>query len=268
VDPIQALRASRCAIRPMGNSHCSGFPQLQCLEISELHSVARGRVQRMLKMRTNCVSTVRRCREILLFVGLVSLVPQLPAQDTSCRMQSDRVSAAVWGQIPPPPGGIAVAFFDNATVQVGLNQVYADSQKLTHRWRSFIPWMSSGIVSVFPFSSAIQSPASRMPLFYVNHAAAALDASEPDAQSVHLVRATTKHDARVVQITSGWSAFSFHPGFTPREEVPLRFQVLSSAVYTIQPERPLDNGEYLVIFGPSALSGFEFQIACSGAHRD
>ena len=161
---------------PMGNSICSGFPQLQCLEISELHSVAKGRVQRMLKMLTNCVSTVRRCREILLFVGLVSLVPQLPAQDTSCSMQSDRVSAAVWGQIPPPPGGNAVAFFDNATVQVGLNQVYADSQKLTHRWRSFIPWMSSSIVSVFPFSSAIQSPASRMPLFYVNHAAAALDA--------------------------------------------------------------------------------------------
>ena len=91
---------------------------------------------------------------------------------------------------------------------------------------------------------------------------------EPDAQRVHLVRAATKHNARVVQITAGWSAFSFHPGFTAREEIPLRFHVLSSAVYTIQPERPLDNGEYLVIFGPSALSGFEFQTACSGAPRD
>jgi hypothetical protein len=178
-------------------------------------------------------------------------------------MQSDQVSAAVWGQVPPPPGGVIVAFYDDATVWVGLNHAYADSQNLTHRWRSFIPWMSPGIVSVFPFSRAIQSPASRMPLFYVSHIAAALDASEPDAQRVHLVRADTKHNARVVQITSGWSAFSFHPGFTAREEIPLRFHVLSSAVYTIQPERPLDNGEYLVIFGPSALSGFEFQIACS-----
>ena len=139
---------------------------------------------------------------------------------------------------------------------------------LTHRWRSFIPWMSSGIVSVFPFSKALQSPASRMPLFYVNHTAAALDASEPDAQRVHLVRAASKNNSRVVQITSGWSVFSFHPGFTAREEIPLRFHVLSSAVYTIQPERPLENGEYLVIFGPSAGSGFEFQTACSGAHRD
>jgi hypothetical protein len=111
-------------------------------------------------------------------------------------MQSDQVSATVWRQIPPPPDGITVAFFDNATVQVGLNQVYADSQNLTHRWRSFIPWMSSGIVSVFPFSRAIQSPASRMPLFYVGHTAAALDASKPDAQWVHLVRADTKHNQR------------------------------------------------------------------------
>ncbi|MFZ1013663.1 MAG: hypothetical protein WAN28_09995, partial [Terracidiphilus sp.] len=108
----------------------------------------------------------------------------------------------------------------------------------------------------------------RMPIFYVSHTAAALDASEPDAKRVHLVRATAKRNARVVQITSGWSAFSFHPGFTAREEIPLRFHVLSSALYTIQPEGPLDNGEYLVIFGPSALSGFEFQVACSGAHRD
>jgi hypothetical protein len=75
-------------------------------------------------------------------------------------------------------------------------------------------------------------------------------------------------NAKSVQVTSGWSVFSFHLGFTAREEIPLRFHVLSSAVYTIQPERPLDNGEYLVIFGPSTLSGFEFQIACSGAHRD
>jgi hypothetical protein len=183
-------------------------------------------------------------------------------------MQSEQVSAAVWGQIPPPPGGIAVAFYDDATVFVGLNHVYADSQNLTHRWRSFIPWMSSDIASVFPFSRATQSPASRIPLFYVSHTAAALDASEPDAKSVHLVRAAAKQNARVVQTTSGWSAFSFHPGFTARQEIPLRFDVLSSAVYTIQPEKPLDNGEYLVIFGPSALSGFEFQIACSGAHRN
>jgi hypothetical protein len=108
--------------------------------------------------------------------------------------------------------------------------------------------MWSGIVSVFPFGRAIQSPASRMPLFYVSHTAAALDGSEPDAQRVHLVRAASKHDARVVQITSGWFVFSFHPGYTAREEIPLGFHVLSSAVYTIQPESPLDNGEYLVIF--------------------
>src|ERR1700677_1838321 len=42
-----------------------------------------------------------------------------------------------------------------------VNHVYAHSQHLTHRWRSFIPWMLSGIVRVFPFGRAIQSPASR-----------------------------------------------------------------------------------------------------------
>jgi len=218
------------------------------------------------KLLTNCVSMVRRRSGI--FVALVSLIPQLPAQDASCKMQSAEVSAAIWGQIAPPPGGIAVAFYDEAASFVGLNHVYARSQNLTHRWRSFIPWMSPGLVSVFPFGRAIQSPASRRPLLYVSHTEAALDASQPDAQSVHLVRAATKQNTRMVQITSGSSAFTFSPGFTAREAIPLRFHALSGAVYTIQPEKPLDDGEYLVVFGPSALSGFEFQIACSGAHRD
>jgi len=225
-------------------------------------------MQRMLKMLAKCVSNVRRCRGILLFMGLVSLVPQFPAQDRSCKLQSDEVSTAVLDQIPPPRGGVTVAFYDDAEGFVGLNHIYADSQNLTHRWRGFIPWMSSGIVSVFPFSRAIQSPANRMPLCYVSHIAAALDASKPDAQSVHLVRADKKHNTRLVQVTSGWSALSFRPGFTAREEIPLRFHVLSNAVYTIEPQNPLDNGQYFVVFGPSALSGFEFQIACSGAHRD
>lgn len=219
-------------------------------------------------MLTNCVSTVRRCRGILLLAGLVSLISQLPAQDRSCKMQPDQVSASTWGQIPPAPGDMIVGFYEDCTVMVGLNHVYAESEKLTHRWRSFIPWMSSDIVSVFPSGNAIQSPASRTPLFYVGHIAAWLSVSDPDARWVHLVRADTKHNARVVQITSGWSAFNFRAGFTAREEIPLKFHVLSDNVYTIQPERPLDDGEYLVIFGPSAVSGFEFQIACSSAHCD
>ena len=224
--------------------------------------------QRVLNKLADGVSTVHKCRGILLIVGLLSLVPQIASQDRSCKMQSDQVSAAVWSKIPPPQGGITVSFYDDATVFVGLNHVYADSQNLTHRWRSFVPWMSSDIVSVFPFRRAIQSPASRMPLFYVGHTAAALDASKPEAHWVHLVRADTKHNTRVVQITSGWSTLSFHPGFSVRQEIPLKFHVLSSAIYTIQPERPLEDGEYFVIFGPSALSGFDFQIACSGAPRD
>ena len=200
--------------------------------------------------------------------GLAQTKPvQRMVQDTSCKTQSVPVSATVWGQIPLPRDGVTVTYYDGVS-WVGLNHTYADSQGLTHRWRSFIPWMSSGIISVFRFGGALQSPATRMPLFYVSHTAAAIDASEPDARWVHLVRADKKHKARLVQITSGWSVFNFHPGFTAREVIPLKFDVLSRSVYSIQPERPLDDGQYLVIFGVSALSGFEFEIGCSGALKE
>jgi hypothetical protein len=205
---------------------------------------------------------------MVLFVGLVCLVCQLPAQDRDGKTQSDEVSASAWGGISPPPGDMIVGFYENDKVMVGLNHVYADSEKLTHRWRSFIPWMSPDIVSVFPFSKAIQTVPSRTPLFYVGHSAAWVSVTEHDSRSVHLVRADTKHNSREVQITSGWSAMNFHPGFIEHEEIPVKFHLVSENIYTIQPERPLEDGEYLVIFGPSALSGFEFQIACSSAHCD
>jgi hypothetical protein len=197
---------------------------------------------------TNRASGVRRYRGILLLVVLVNLLAQLHAEDGSCKTQSVPVSGAIWSQIPPPRDGVTVTYYDDAA-WVGLNHTYAGSQSLTHRWRRFIPWMSSTIVSVFPFSRALQSPATRMPLFYVSHTAAAIDASEPDARWVHLLQADTKHNAKSVQVTSGWSVFSFHPGFTAREEIPLKFDVLSRGVYTIQPERTLHDGQYLVIFG-------------------
>jgi len=172
---------------------------------------------------------------------------------------------SVWGEIPAHPNGVTVAYYDESVGWVGLNHTYANSQNLDHRWRSFIPWLSPRIVSVFPFRNALQSPKSRMPLLYVSHTATAIDASIPKAQWVHLVRAKSERNSRLVQVTSGWSTLSFRPGFAEREDVPLKFKVLSGAVYTIQPDRPLDDGQYFVIFGPSALSGFDFEIECSGA---
>jgi hypothetical protein len=219
-------------------------------------------------MLRNHASSIRRCRGIILLVGLVVLVSQLPAQDGGVKLQADRVSASTWGAIPPPPADMIVAFYKNATEMVGLNHVYATSEKLTHRWRSFIPLMSAGVVSVFPFSPSIQPLPSRTPLLYVGHIAAWVSATEPNSRWVHIVRAESRHNSRVVHITSGSSVFSYHPGVDPGEEIPLRFSLLSDTIYTIQPTRPLENGEYLVVFGPSALSGFEFQIACSGARCD
>ena len=102
----------------------------------------------------------------------------------------------------------------------------------------------------------------------LSHIAVGLSASDPAARRPYLARADTKHNSRVVQITSRCPVFSFHPRFTAREKIPLKFHVLSDTVYRIRSERLLENGAHPVNFGQSALSGFEFQIASSGAYRD
>jgi hypothetical protein len=42
----------------------------------------------------------------------------------------------------------------------------------------------------------------------------------------------------------------------------LKVSPLSNAIFTIQPEQPLVDGEYLIVFGPVAANGFEFEINC------
>ena len=82
-------------------------------------------------MLKNWVSAVRRCRGILFLVAVVTFVSQVPAQDRTSKMPSDQVSASTWAAIPPPPGDMIVGFYQDATVMVGLNHVYADSEKVT-----------------------------------------------------------------------------------------------------------------------------------------
>jgi hypothetical protein len=80
-------------------------------------------------------------------------------------MQSDQVSAAIWDQIPPPREGVNVTYYDDAIVWVGLNHTYADSQSLTHRWRSFIPWMSSASSAFFHLVARSNLPPPACPSF-------------------------------------------------------------------------------------------------------
>jgi hypothetical protein len=150
---------------------------------------------------------------------------------------------------------------------VGLNHIYASRQALTHKKRVFIPWLMPQIDTIFPFTHALEEPANEMPLFYVDHLATAAYLSDSGAREIHLLRLKSLGKERELETTSGASVFHFAPGFSSRSIIPSKINILSNTVLTIQPERKLPDGEYLIVLGPVASNGFEFQINCLQPER-
>jgi hypothetical protein len=52
------------------------------------------------------------------------------------------------------------------------------------------------------------------------------------------------------------------PGFPAHREIPVSVNPLSNSIFSIQPKERLSDGEYMIVLGPVAASGFEFGVHC------
>jgi hypothetical protein len=204
----------------------------------------------MMRIRCSTITTV-----------VLSGAMHLSLMAANCTNPVTAVPTTAWHTITPPREEVEVVY-DAPVGWVGLNHIYAANQMLKHRRRSFIPWMMPQVFTVFPFSHALEAPLNRSPLFYVDHSDTAAHIADLSAHEVHLVRLRSSGKDRELAATTGGSVFSFDAGFSSRREIPLRVTGLSNTVFTIQPQQPLADGEYIIVFGPVADSGFEFGIHC------
>jgi hypothetical protein len=195
----------------------------------------------------------------LLFAA-VSLILDLPLGASACMNPVEATSTSAWRTITPPKEDVEVVY-NAPNGWVGLNHIYAVRQVLKHRKRSLIPWMMPQIITVFPFAHALQTPANRTPMFYVDHTDTAAHIADISPREIHLARLRLSGKDRELAATSGGSVFNLYPGLSS-EEIPLRVTVLSDTVFAIQPDRTLADGEYMIVLGPVAASGFEFEIGC------
>jgi len=196
-----------------------------------------------------------------LWLGAMGLISHRPLGTSNCTNPVAAVTTSEWRTITPPKDDVEVTYI-TPHGWVGLNHIYATHQALRHRIRSFIPWMMPQVITVFPFAHALEAPANRMPLFYVDHSETAAHIADLSPHEVHLARLISQGKDREFEATSGASVFNFDPGFSSRLEIPLKVSALSNAVFAIQPEQRLADGEYIIVFGPVAASGFEFEINC------
>jgi hypothetical protein len=195
----------------------------------------------------------------LWLTSTVAIVP-LPLGAANCMNSAEATPTSAWRTITAPKEDVEVVYVA-ATGWVGLNHIYAKQQILKNKRRILIPWVMPQITTVFPFAHALQAPANRRPLFYVDHSDTAPHLADTGPQEIHLVHLRSSGRDRELAATSGAYAFHFHTGLSS-VEIPLKVTPLSDAVFTIQPERSLADGEYLIVLGPVASGGFEFEMSC------
>jgi hypothetical protein len=201
----------------------------------------------------------RRCSTIT--TAMLFMTLHLYSLAANCMNPVTALPTTAWQTITPPREEVEVVY-DAPVGWVGLNHIYAATQVLKHRKRSFIPWMMPQVFTVFPFSHALEAPENRLPVFYVDHSDTAAHIADLNVHDVHLARLLSIDKGRELAATTGGSVFSFAAGFSSRREIPLRVNGLSNTVFTIQPQQPLADGEYIIVFGPVAANGFEFGIHC------
>ena len=197
----------------------------------------------------------------LLFAA-ITLISDLPLGASNCTNTVEATSTSAWRTITPPKDDVEVVY-SAPNGWVGLNHIYAIRQVLKHRKRVLIPWMMPQIATVFPFAHALQAPGNSAPVFYVDHTDTAAHIADTSHRETHLLRLRLSGKDRELAATSGASVFNLHPGFSS-VEIPLRVTALSGSVFAIQPEQSLADGEYMIVLGPVAASGFEFEISCVG----
>jgi hypothetical protein len=201
-----------------------------------------------------------------LLLAALSLVPERALCDAGCANPVDAIANPAWLSIAPPKEDVGVVYA-SPSGWIGLNHIYASRQVLTHKRRALLPYLMPRINAVFQFTHALEAPRNEKPLFYVDHSVAAAYLTDAESREIHLLRLSPSGKDRVLETTSGASVFSFAPGFSARSLVPLKINILSNTVLTIQPERRLPDGEYLIVLGPVASNGFEFEIDCLQPRR-
>ncbi len=196
-------------------------------------------------------------------VGLCAMSLLLPwaIAAENCSNPVEALPNSAWQSITPPKSDVEVVYFGRIG-WVGLNHIDAIQQALTHRKRSFFPWIMPQIVTVFPFSHALEAPANTAPMFYVNHSETAAHIADLGPHEIHLLRLTPRGKVRQIEVTSGASVFDVRPGFPSHREIPVSVNSLSNSIFSIRPKERLTDGEYMIVLGPVAASGFEFGVHC------
>jgi hypothetical protein len=210
-------------------------------------------------MRNHLCPTVATA---LLFTAMNLISPRSP-DAANCTNSAEATPSSAWRTITPPKEDVEIVY-SGPYGWVGLNHIYAIQQALKNRKRGLIPWMMPQVITVFPFARALQAPATRTPVFYVDHSDTAAHLADPGSREIHLAYLRLRGKDRELAATSGASVFNFRPGLSAHVEIPLRVTALSDTVFTIQPEQSLRDGEYIIVLGPVAASGFEFEINCLG----
>jgi len=129
-----------------------------------------------------------------------------------------------------------------------------------HMGKMFVPGLTPQMVYTFRDAHSPAQVSGAKPTFYVVQAPFMANVPGQSSRDVVIVRFDVKKDHRELQVTSGASAFTMKAGFSKERAPEITVTRISDSAFSIVPTQDLKPGEYLLTFGGTGTSGWDFGV--------
>ena len=160
------------------------------------------------------------------------------------------------GTEPAEPG----VYYKSPTGFVKLEQIMMAGGGAKHTGKMFVPGLTPQMVYTFRGAHSPIQLSETKPTFYIRQNPYMASVPGHSERDIVIVRFDTKKDHRELQVTSGSSAFTLKSGFSKERTPEITTTHISDSEFTVIPTQDLVPGEYLLTFGGSGATGYDFGI--------
>ena len=129
-----------------------------------------------------------------------------------------------------------------------------------HMGKMFVPGLTPQMVWTFRGAEAPIQISEHKPVFYIKELPALANIAGRSERDVVIVRFDKKKDHRELQTTNLGDMFTFEAGLSKDRTPDIPTKTVAEGVFTVTPNQDLAPGEYLLTFGASGYSGYDFSI--------
>ncbi|MGH9776337.1 MAG: hypothetical protein ACRD50_15500 [Candidatus Acidiferrales bacterium] len=192
------------------------------------------------------MSGAKEIPAIVFLAFFLNIVGQSPVQSTPTPVDLQQIPTEEGIYVKSPSGWTR------------MQAISSSGGGMKHAAKMFVPGLTPQVVWTFRGAEAPVQLSDSRPTFCIRQQPMMDDIAGHSARDVIIVRFDRKKDHRELQTTSGGNAVTFKSGFSKEKTPDISVSTPEPGIILVTPMGDLPPGEYLLTFGSSGFTGFDF----------